>query len=403
MWSVLNLTQNGGRERAMKEMIARFEKENPGVKIQAEAQAWFTLPEKFVMAHSSGQAPDVAWVNGENLGLLINSGVGADLDALFLNKWKKEDWDDILIPYSYDIARANGKRVGVPLMLISQAMMYRRDLFRQAGIDPNSIRSWDDLTEAAKKLTVVDPSGRVTRWGLGLQLAGDKGETAALSTAIIGQQGHLFGKDCKPELATPAGERAVQMHVDWIKKHKVSSQETLSHSLDDMLDHFAAGRNAIVSSGIVRYEKIKTDAAGWDGKEVGIAPWPSYDGKKPSPQTISGWFAVVSKDSPNKELAAKFVEFITNKESTALWTDPGGQVPLRKSTWQQEKFKDAKYDWMRTMANFWQEAGYWPPPQCNVARTYVDLNQAVHQVLLKGRSPTDALKDAEKATLARQK
>ena len=89
------------------------------------------------------------------------------------------------------------------------------------------------MTEAARKLTVVDKAtGRVTRWGLGLELAADKGETAALSTAIIAEQERLFGPGCKPELATKAGERAVIMHVNWMPRDKVARLQQYASPAD---------------------------------------------------------------------------------------------------------------------------------------------------------------------------
>ena len=47
------------------------------------------------------------------------------------------------------------------------SILYRRDFFDQAGIDPASIKTWPDFIAAAKRLTQRDAAGNVTRWGFG--------------------------------------------------------------------------------------------------------------------------------------------------------------------------------------------------------------------------------------------
>lgn len=401
MWTFLDLSKDGPRETALREMIANFEKANPDIEVKTESQQSFTMTEKFVMSHGTGAAPDVSWVNGENLGLLMKSGVAADLDELFLSKWTPEDWGDILLPGAYDLTKYEGKHVAVPLILISQVQLYRKDLFAAAGIDVNSIKTWDDLTNAAKKLTVVGADGKVSQWGMGLQVSTEKGETTALSTAIIGKQGRLFDESCKPLLDTEAGLQALDLYAGWISKDKIASQEGFAHSLDDVLDRFTSGRVAMASSGISRIANIKA-AASWDSAQLGLMAWPSFDGAKSSPQTMSGWFAAISKDSPAKEEAAKWVNYMISAEASKLWADPGIQVPLRKSVFGEPKMQEPQFEWMRDMYKLWQDAAYWPPSECNVARTYTDLNLAVQQVILGQKTPDEALKEAEEATLARQ-
>ncbi|MBL8654528.1 MAG: sugar ABC transporter substrate-binding protein, partial [Alphaproteobacteria bacterium] len=73
MWTFLDTTKPGGRETALKQMVDSFEAKNPNVKIRVEPQVWTTLAEKFVLGHNTRNAPDIGWVNAENLGLILNT------------------------------------------------------------------------------------------------------------------------------------------------------------------------------------------------------------------------------------------------------------------------------------------------------------------------------------------
>jgi ABC-type glycerol-3-phosphate transport system substrate-binding protein len=117
---------------------------------------------------------------------------------------------------------------------------------------------------------------------------------------------------------------------------------------------------------------------------------------------MSGWFAAISKDSRQKEAAAKFVAYLTGPEAMELWTEPGGLVPLFHSVFEKPQFKDAKYDYLRELAKMWGQSEVWLPAECNAARTFVDLNSATQRVVLGRTAPLKALQEAEAATTSRQ-
>lgn len=400
MWTFLNPTATSPRDVALKQIIEKFEARNPGVKIKVENQVWFTLAEKFVMAHRSRSAPDIGWVNGENMGLLINSNVAEDLGPLITNKWTPAMRKDLVLPQAYEWLKKDGKQHALPIMALSLVLFYRRDLFREAGVDPASIRTWDDYAAAAAKMQVTR-NGQVERWGAGLHLSTDKTTMSFGANALMAMQnGQLFGQACKPMLANANGVKALEMQADLIRKHKVASPESFAYTLDDVVDQFIAGKVATVSSGNGRFGNVAQKAT-W-GKELGILPWPSFDKAKPGPQLMSGWFAAVSKDSKQKEAAARFVAFMTGPEGMELWTEPGGQVPLFHSVFEKPQFKDSRYDYLRDLVKMWAQSEVWLPAECNASRTFVDLNTATQRVVLGGEPALKALREAEAATNARQ-
>ena len=401
MWTFLNPTADSPRDVALKQIIEKFEARNPGVKIKVENQVWFTLAEKFVMAHRARSAPDIGWVNGENMGLLINSNVAEDLGPLITSKWTPAMRRDQVLPQANEWLKKDGKQHALPIMALSIVLFYRRDLFREAGVDPARVKTWDDYAAAVAKMQVVR-NGQVERWGSGLHLSTDKTTMSFGANALMAaQNGKLFGADCAPLLANANGVKAIEMQADLIRKYKVASPESFAYTLDDVIDQFIAGKVATASSGNGRFGNVVQKAA-WGGKELGILPWPSFDRTKPGPQLMSGWFAAISKDSKHKEAAARFVAFMTGPEGMELWTEPGGQVPLFQSVFDKPQFKDARYDYLRDLAKLWAKSEVWLPAECNASRTFVDLNTATQRVVLGKEPPLKALQEAEAATKARQ-
>lgn len=401
MWTFLNPDKDSPRDRALRQIIENFEAANPDIDIAVESQLWSTLTEKFVVSHRSGTAPDIGWVVGEAMGLLINSDTAADLAPLITDKWDAAYRDNLVLPQAYDWLTKDGKLHAMPIMAISLVLFYRQDLFAQAGIDIAKVTSWDAFADAAKKVQ-LEKDGRVERWGTGLHLSTEKTTMSPAANALMSLQGgRLFGENCKAMLANENGVRALEMQNALITEAKVASPESFVYTLDDVIEQFTAGKVAITTAGNSRYGSIAQKAS-WDPAGLAIMPWPSFDGKAPGPQLLSGWFAAVSKDSPHKAAAAKFVAYMTGPEAAELWTDPGGQVPIYKSVFEQEKFKAPAYDWMRDLAGMWAAAEVWLPPDCNATRTFADLNTASQKVVLGEQAPMDALKAAEQATAARQ-
>src|SRR4051812_41457498 len=87
MWTFLDPGKTSGREVALKSMIDAFEKANPSIKVKVEPQVFSELMAKFLAAHNTGGAPDIIWVNTENMGALMKSGAAADLNELIVSKW----------------------------------------------------------------------------------------------------------------------------------------------------------------------------------------------------------------------------------------------------------------------------------------------------------------------------
>ncbi len=403
-WSFLDPNKTSPREVALKKIIENFEAKNPGIKIKVEPQVFSELGVKFILGHNTGTAPDTVFINTSAMGAIIQAGAAADLEAAFIGAWPQAEKDDFYITAGWDAALLDGKRYAVPMFHAGEVIFYRKDLLAAAGIDPASLTSWDAVTEAAKKLTKdANGDGRPEVWGFGTPLATDKlGGTTALGTMIVDGNGRAWdGEKCVAEYANEGGVRAIQLHADWIKAHKVMPEDTLVTNTDDLTDQFNAGRYAMIVGAFARYSNIQASAT-WGKDQLGVLPWPSWDGKQSGPARVAGWWVGAWSKSPRAKEAALWIEHLINPESVRLWSTTGGQIPTRLSIWQSDELQKPQFDYLRALVGNWKVASYVLPTNCNTSRFDGDLNAAVQRVVVDGADPMASLKEAEAAFKERQ-
>jgi multiple sugar transport system substrate-binding protein len=402
MWTFLDPNRPGGREAALKQIIESFERANPTLRLRVEPQVWTTMAERFVLAANARNAPDIVWVNDQNLALLADSNAAADLKPM-VDAWPQSRRDDQVLPAAYRAATINGKLHAVPLMATSAVLMVRRDLLTQAGKTLDDLRTWDGVVEAAKAMTRdTNGDGQPDVWGIGLGLATERFSFTPAILAAVGAQDGLFGDGCRARIATPEVARAIQWQADLILKHRVTPREAVATTSDDAIDQFAAGRYGMQVIANSRFEQIQRTAAGWNKDDLTMAPTPGWVADKPGPQIIGGWFAVAWRGSPRVRDAVRFVDHMTNAEAMALWNLPGQQVPMLKSVAARAEMQQQQYAHLRQMAEFFARAGFSMPSTCAWSRTLADFNLATQQVVLGQRTVTEALRIAERSTQDRQ-
>ena len=62
-----------------------------------------------------------------------------------------------------------------------------------------------------------------------------------------------------------------------------------------------------------------------------------------------------------------------------------------------------KFDYMQAVVDGWSKPSFLVPTECNTARFDADWNQAVQRVIVGGKTPKEAMQEAEKTFLSRQK
>lgn len=393
MWTFLNPTGNAPREKALAQLISDFEKANAGVKIVVEPQVFDQMTPKFIAASRQGNAPDVIWASTDLLGDAVKAGTLADLKPLFVDKWSDAQKKDQAGAY-WDLCSIDGKHYCVFQSRNYIGMLYRLDLFKEAGIDATKLTTWPAFIEAAQKLTAKDGSGNITRYGFGQAWSENQADPQLVVTYLLAKQGNLFDDKGRARFATPAGIEGLTLQTDMVTKLNITPRQSASWTVDDLYEQFASGRVAIATGASVR---VSTVQAKMGKDKVGFMLYPGVDGKPHSPAVMAGWAVGVWSGGKNKEIAGRFVEYMASPESDRHWVETGGQTPVLASTPSRltEFFAKPENDYLKVASLGSSTAGWLAPVAYGVGGYRQVLNKAAQEVVVNGVTPKAALEAAE--------
>ncbi|MEU3633568.1 extracellular solute-binding protein [Streptomyces fradiae] len=296
-----------------KKLIAKFEAANKDVKVKYQNVPFAEAEQKYKTAAQAGNAPevlraDVGWTAGlaENQYLAPLDGTPAvkELDAF--NKGLVEG------------AKVNGKLYGVPQVTDALALLYNKELFTKAGVQPP--KTWAELTTAAKAIK--------TKTGVdGIYLNPDSYFALPF---LYGEGGTMVDTDTKKiTVNDAAGQKGVQTVVDMIKSG-VAVKPDFTDGYNNMQAAFKDGKVAMVINGPWSTADDLTGKAFKNKDNLGVAPVPSGSaGKAGTPTGGHNLVVYNGADAARKEAAQKFVAFMTSaasQESAAIET---GVLPTR--------------------------------------------------------------------------
>ncbi|MFS4105236.1 extracellular solute-binding protein [Streptomyces sp. PD-S100-1] len=137
-----------------KEFTAAFAAAHPDIHLKIQIQEWDGIGQKVTAALASNDAPDVIEVGNTQVAQYAQSGGLLDLSD------KKADlgggaWlRGLAEPGAWE-----GKQYGIPYYAANRVVIYRKDLFQRAGIDPAALRTRDQWIAATRKLNKGDQQG----------------------------------------------------------------------------------------------------------------------------------------------------------------------------------------------------------------------------------------------------
>ncbi|MFE2263008.1 extracellular solute-binding protein [Streptomyces griseosporeus] len=137
-----------------KEFTQAFTRAHPGIGLKIQIQEWDGIGQKVTAALASNDAPDVIEVGNTQVAQYAQSGGLADLTGkkagLGGDTWLK----GLAEPGAWE-----GRQYGIPYYAANRVVVYRKDLFRQAGVDAAAIRTRQQWIAATRKLNKGDQQG----------------------------------------------------------------------------------------------------------------------------------------------------------------------------------------------------------------------------------------------------
>ena len=142
---------------ALNELIQKFEKENPGYKINAQyIPSGDPLIQKLITSIQSKTAPDISWLHSDFIEDLVEADAIYKMDQFIKGKdgISEEDLNDIY-PSLLQYSSWKETLYSLPMEATNLALLYNKNMFKKAGLDPNHPpQTWEELKSYAKKLTI---------------------------------------------------------------------------------------------------------------------------------------------------------------------------------------------------------------------------------------------------------
>lgn len=390
MWTFLDPDGSSGRETVLRDLIDSYEDENPNTRINVEVQQWDTLTSQFLAADASNSAPDVIWVIVDEFADVVEQGALADLNELSFGDMPEDQLENLRDIYWDSMTTEDGEINGVVHSRNYFGLMYRKDYFEEANINPDDIETWDDLIVAAQELTDESEG----RWGLGQAFSDSFADPQILTAKILEEQGTLFSDEGEAAWANDAGVKALDFQVDLIQEDKVTPDDAVRLTSEDLYELFSSGQLAIFNAASARVPGMQ-EAVGVEN--VGFMHYPGDVAGSHAPGTLLGWAVGVWEGSDVKEEAADFVAHLSSPEADTAWLTEAQQPPLYSSTSEENSdyLGESENQFLNVVVEGTEDYGWLPPTQTPTGGWKSIMNISVQEVLLDGKSPADALERAE--------
>lgn len=191
-----------------RELIAAFEKANPGIRIEYIPSSYGEHHQKVKVLTAAGQAPDVFAVDGYYTAEFATARLMRPIDDLVARDGRfqvRDFFSAALLDVQYQ-----GKTYGLPYISAPQYLLYNLTHMAEAGLPaPNVHWNRERFLEYARKLTQSDGT-RTTRWGTSQHLY-----WGAFWPWLWAGGGRVFDEENKRFLLTePAALEALQWSAD---------------------------------------------------------------------------------------------------------------------------------------------------------------------------------------------
>lgn len=314
-WHVNAETQGG---KTVEELVEEFNAQSDTVEVVAKfnPDMYKGLMQNLQAEAAAGNAPAVVQIGWAFLDYFSNNFSYTEPQSI-IDEYFEEDQTfltDHFLPNVMDLAKnSEGSQVGIPYSLSNPVLYINRDLLREAGLDEDGPKTWQEVQEFAK--VIKEQTGK---YGLYLQEPADNWATQAL----LESNGAQMITNGKATFASPEGIEAYSLWADMI----VEEETALHIGWDQGIQSFIDGNVAMLYTTIAQRSNVQNNAQ----FDVATVKSPAWEGKEVKLPAGGAMLAITAQEEEQKKAAWEFMKFLYSVESVAKWTEGTGYVPPRE-------------------------------------------------------------------------
>ena len=329
---------------------------------------------------------DVAWIINSDIAQYARAGVIEPLSQYFEDTTIFPYDINIFLPIALEGVKYDGNIYAFPLWISTMFLYYRNDL-----VDENSIDTWSEYLETAKKFTKkIDPESPTE---YGTTIFGQKFVTLPMEWYVYLWS---FGGDLieagKPVFNSDAGVKALEYYVSLVNEGVVPS-DYHTYEYSAVLNAFKTGNVPFVIQWDAAFFGLKET---W-GDNMSITHTPGASDGEPAAYTHT-WTAVINVASDKKEAAFKALAWLTaDPEGSTLLGEKGLPIPTKNVLLNQD-FASAAPHW-QTMYDVILNYGKAKPLLISFPQIEEILINYLSKALASEMTPKDALDEAAEETI----
>jgi putative chitobiose transport system substrate-binding protein len=291
------------------QLIAKFEQENPGIKVRWVDVPWQAMESKILTSVSAKTAPDVVNLNPDfssrlasrNAWLELDDKVTPEVQQLYLkNIWQANS--------------LNGKTFALPWYLTTRVTIYNSDLFKKAGV-AKPPATYEELVQVAKQI-----KAKTGKYAFFITFV--PGDSTEVLQSFVQKGVNLLDADGKAAFNTPQGKAVFQYWVDFYKQGLLP-KDALTEGHRRAIELYQSGETAILASGPEFLKTIETNAPAISKVSVSAPQISGSTGKK----GVAVMNLVIPRATDQPEAALKFAEYISNDENQLAFAKAANVLP----------------------------------------------------------------------------
>lgn len=289
--------------------IAQWEEANAGFKVKLEYLAWGQCQDKAKTLAAAGNAPALAYMGSRTLKELANNELIISLDMTDAEK-------ATYAPPVLGTVTSGGKVWGAPRAFSTKAFYWNKDLFKAAGLDPETPpKTWDEMYSFAEQI-----QDKTDANGVGLAAASFNNTMHQFMNYVYSNGGEVINAAGDIVFDSPQNVEAMAFYG---KLATVSEPGPVAYDRAKLLPLFTEAKIAMHING--PWGRARFDEA---GVNYGVGFIPAGPSGKSGTLLITDSLAVF-KGTGVEEQAVSLAKYLTNPKNQFEFEMAAGLTPLR--------------------------------------------------------------------------
>ncbi|MBU2957793.1 ABC transporter substrate-binding protein [Paracoccus sp. 1_MG-2023] len=300
---------------AFEQLIADFEAEYPDIKVEVNVfdhEGYKTAIRNFLTA----DAPDLAnWYAGNRMRPFVEANQFMDVSDVWAENGLEESLHSAASSMTID-----GKQWGVPYTYYQWGIYYNRDAYAQAGVDPESIETWDDFIAACEKIDAAGidclTTGSKALWPI----------AGIFDYVNLRTNGYDFHMQLTSGEVPWTDDRVKAAFANWEKVLPYTTDNHAAIDWQDAVANLVQGKAANYVMGNFAVAAFKD--GGMTDENLGFMPFPTIDDSIARAEDAPTDTIHIPAGAKNPEDAKLFLAFLARADVQTKMNETLGQLPI---------------------------------------------------------------------------